>query len=135
MRIKNIAADMIKRRSSPASDATKGMTKLGSLFFFDLFCETSSHAFAEQILGFPLILNESSLSMRLEGIGPLSWLFAKCRTLRNWSCAKKAGTAGPLKLLFDKSRICNCERRDISDVISPVNPADDKFLLHRANNF
>jgi hypothetical protein len=80
-------------------------------------------------------LNESSLSMRLEGIGPLSWLFAKCRTLRNWSCAKKAGTAGPLKLLFDKSRICNCERRDISDVISPVNPADDKFLLHRANNF
>jgi hypothetical protein len=78
MRIKNIAADMIKRRSSPASDATKGMTKLGSLFFFDLFCETSSHAFAEQILGFPLILNESSLSMRLEGIGPLSWLFAKC---------------------------------------------------------
>lgn len=57
MRIKNITADMITRRSSPASDATNGMTKLGSLFFFDLFCETSSQALVGQRLGFPSILH------------------------------------------------------------------------------
>lgn len=57
MRIKNITADMIIRRSSPASDATNGMTKLGSLFFFDLFCETSSQALVGQRLGFPSILH------------------------------------------------------------------------------
>lgn len=56
MKINNIAADIVATRMSPASDATKGITKPGSFFFLDLVCVSSSQPPAAQILGFPSIL-------------------------------------------------------------------------------
>lgn len=53
MKINSKAADIAAMRMSPASDATKGITKPGSLFFFDLVCVSSSQAPATHMLGFP----------------------------------------------------------------------------------